>query len=486
MLQDRTDHSRLLMPQDSVQSRRESLILTRRLSNDGDLPRASSNPPVLCGNSSEETPDESKWTSQQTSLSASKAKRARVEAGAEPSGPSSPVDEDESTSESDGDHPSTSEGRQCKRRAGKLHSGPALVKGEHQIALGEVPDPPGRNEEELEAASALLALQESFEILVEPAKPPPEPTSEGAPPSAPPMSGHIGRDPQDSLSSSDEEAWSTSSSGLVPAFFVRSNLHDARRAAAGEQLTTSSAVFMPAGVEPSSNQSTDAGLGGGPPSTSSAEEGPDRPTTKGEHPFFRLPIVDPRDQRRRRFNPEAATSFGLAFSRSPARLHAIRGLLLFPRLTDAQLDELAEQLQMLVAYGCFYEATSVVGLHGSKAVYVLGRRYLVLDYVLCALEVLGEPPAGPWWSRFTAAINHDLEDDTGRSRGYRPLWKFNRTLAKKLSLALQILKSGHRLNRQETIELKQLLFCSSFSPSKFRARIWDAWRQDDKEQSESS
>ncbi|KAL8448293.1 hypothetical protein Emed_003823 [Eimeria media] len=383
---------------------------------------------------------------------------------------------------------STSKGKRRKRRASELHSGSALSKDKHQTPSEEVPESLERSEQEMEVASALLTLQESFATLVEPSIIPSGLTVLGEQASAPPLPGYIEEEPRDDLKSPWEEPSTSSSSARAPSALLGSSVHDAHHATGGKQSTISSAEQTPAGPaggDSSSGQSTGAVSVGDEPSTSSAQHQVGIQTPKLEHPFYRLPEVDPVDQQTRRFNPRAATSFGMAFSRAPARLQAIRKLLIMPRLTGPLLEGLALELQLLVAYGCFYEGSSVEGLPMSKAAYTLGRRFLVLDQVLCALQVLGESPSGSWWTHFTAAISNDLGDE-GKKRLFRPYWEFNRDLVRRLSRAIEIMKRGQRLGKEETIRLKRALMCLPYSPNAFRKSIWDPWRKDDEDHSQSS
>ncbi|KAL8425881.1 hypothetical protein Efla_007754 [Eimeria flavescens] len=197
-----------------------------------------------------------------------------------------------------------------------------------------------------------------------------------------------------------------------------------------------------------------------------------------EHPFYRIPRVDSAEKQERRFSPRLALHFHSAARRFLSGLQSMRELLACETLNGSQLDHLAKILQQLCAYAYFFERQSTKDKYRYIALPVLARRYLILDGIICGLQVLGESPSGEWWTSLTNAINdEDTEAPEHYVRGERAI--FNRQLSSQLSKALQTLKTGVRLSMEETVDVKRKLFCFSLSPSVFWSPEWNPWRADD-------
>ncbi|KAL8271550.1 hypothetical protein Esti_004585 [Eimeria stiedai] len=461
--------------------RADLFVVRRRLALSGEHPDREGQ--IICEGAEEETCDETNPTPQQTSLSSPKEKKARVEAGAEPSGPSSPVDADESTSESDGDQQPTSEGRRRKRLASKLPSGPAPGKDEHQSASEEVPESPGRNEEELEVASALLALQESFAAVVEPRGPASEPTLASAGTSLPLVPTYV---LIPILATSTGAAEATASSPLQLFVHPVGVLVPSAPALVSTEASPTSISVERAGAFAAS-ASSHTSSNDERPSTSSAVVGATACPGPREHPYYRIPTVDPLYRGVRRFNPERAKSFAFANLKTCVQLSRMRSLLAEELLTPPELDELAGLTSEILSYTYHYEHSSTKHLVPSIATQTLGRRYLLLDAVIAALQVLEEPPNELWWQQIVSVIPDDSLQESSYARvRYSPSTTFHRDLMKKLHRALQILKTGTRLSKEDTILLKRSLFCNRFSPRSFKDSKWDPWREDDKDAGERS
>ncbi|KAL8446343.1 hypothetical protein Emed_005080 [Eimeria media] len=214
------------------------------------------------------------------------------------------------------------------------------------------------------------------------------------------------------------------------------------------------------------------------PSTSSGVPVPSRTPGGSVHPFYRIPHVDPADQAVRRFSPQKALSASAAFAKTAWRLPMLRRLLAKPSLTDTELNHLAELVARLLAHVRFYETTSTQNISPFRSIRILGRRFILLDAALAALQVLGEPVGGEWWQTIVNAMPDHTSHAT-RPGGSGALITFNENLVNLLDEGLRELKRGTRLSMEKTIQIKRLLFCSPFSPSYFKGPSWEEWRVDD-------
>ncbi|KAL8271546.1 hypothetical protein Esti_004581 [Eimeria stiedai] len=203
-----------------------------------------------------------------------------------------------------------------------------------------------------------------------------------------------------------------------------------------------------------------------------------------QHPYYRLPRVDPSHQALRRFSPVLATSRSVARREIFVPLQMMRELLLKDSLTSEELDEVCKLTQLLAAHANFFENNSTRMKPRYVAVPILARRFLVLDYLLCGLQLLGVVAEGAWWNSVSSAVNS--EDSLPRQSTVRTEQAdFNRDLSRHLCAALNVLKTGRRVSEGDTILLKQMLFRSHLSPLAFWGPQWNAWREDDKNYSGS-
>ncbi|CDI75495.1 hypothetical protein EPH_0041450 [Eimeria praecox] len=117
-------------------------------------------------------------------------------------------------------------------------------------------------------------------------------------------------------------------------------------------------------------------------------------------------------------------------------------------------------------------------LRAMHGVATIGLQFLVLDYTVSALHVLGiSPPSCSWWEAFTECF------DTGyRYMGPRRRTPYGRRvnidLANRMLAAMSTYKAGTRPDLEEIVDLKRILFFSFCSPSDFRSHTWDPWRTD--------
>ncbi|CDJ36414.1 uncharacterized protein EMH_0083760 [Eimeria mitis] len=153
----------------------------------------------------------------------------------------------------------------------------------------------------------------------------------------------------------------------------------------------------------------------------------------------------------------------------------IRQLLIKKELNQADTALLATNVQQL-AIKSAARARATRGMnHPAHVVSNIGQHFLALDAVVSALQVLRKsPPSSPWWEAFTESF--------GKSDQYlgilvtREGGKGRIDLTNRLLAAISIYKTGSRPELSEIVELKRLLFFSSFAPLSFKTSGWDPWR----------
>ncbi|KAL8436652.1 hypothetical protein ACSSS7_001582 [Eimeria intestinalis] len=439
-------------------------VVTRKLSSDGDLSDSDSERLFICEDSGDEALGGADPQTSQDPLESPKPKKAKMEAGPGLSGAQS-VGEEESTSESGDEQPSTSAGRKRKRKAGARAS---------ETPAAEGPESPARSEEELEAADALLSLYKSSGTRDD------APLASGKSTAAWLPRGGTSR-----------YATSAGASQTVAPTLVQLLLQPAKTSSPSasalvptDSSVSSSAASSDAEETAAASPSTRsaASSDGEQPSTSAAGETSAPFPNPRAHPYYRTPRVDPAHLRAQRFNPEKTTDYGLAFKNVCFQLREIRELLGKETLGPGQLDSLAQTATNVLSYTYYYEHAPTQSLNFANAARALGRRFMILDAVVTALQVLGVATSGQWWDRIMAVI----PDDTLPAPAYvsfhsRPAARFNVILVRKLHNALRRLKTGRRLSEEETIQIKRMLFCSRYSPDNLKRSRWDAWRADDKD-----
>ncbi|KAL8446346.1 hypothetical protein Emed_005083 [Eimeria media] len=445
----------------SVRSRAHSWMITRKLSSDGNLSDSDSDDDViLCEDPEEKGAEDAAEQPLQIPLTPPKAKKPKVEAGDS----EAPI-LIESDSESDDDQPSTSAGKKRKRKA------PAPSP---ETSSDEGPVSPARSEDELEAANALLDLQQSFLAAGEVS-----PGAEEPPGPSPPSPAPV-HPPPTSAGASQMLAPTLLQLLLQP---VKDPQPSAPAPVPTDAVTPTPAATV--GVEGTGESAASTS-----PAPSSDGEEPSTSAAAGEsaespgplvHPYYRIPRVIPVPQRGMHFKVEKATNYGFAYKQYCSQLNKVRFILAKPSLTDVEMNILGQVAAELLSYLYHYEHTATRNLTFSTAARVVGRRVLILDAIVASLHVLGERASGPWWD----TIMQVIPDDSLPESEYTPFhstqaaW-FQVNLLKRLHKALRVLKTGHRLSEEETVELKRDLFCSTHSPDNFKQSRWDAWREDDR------
>lgn len=213
------------------------------------------------------------------------------------------------------------------------------------------------------------------------------------------------------------------------------------------------------------------------PSGASAHS-PTQATPPEQHPYFRLPVLQP-EVSIRPIDLSAAESTVLAPTRSAEALARLRGLLVKKELCQPEANEVLDCLERMMGHCMYYRTSSLVNLHEYRLVEELGMRFLLLDGILSGLHVLKQEVPTSFWKKLVDSIPHHFEwDPVAKGRKSKHKQKHNRDTARKLRDAIEVLKTGKRLSAKETLEIKSLLFCNEHMPRRFQGEIYNPWRQD--------
>ncbi|CDJ67693.1 hypothetical protein, conserved [Eimeria necatrix] len=192
------------------------------------------------------------------------------------------------------------------------------------------------------------------------------------------------------------------------------------------------------------------------------------------HPFARLPVV------RGRRGPYYVDFEGALFAENVTQnplplLRLVHGLLSQQEIAGEQLEFLATLGSKLAAHATKLHRLGLRYATPSRACERLGTRFLVLDAVVSTAIVLEQKVSLQLWRRFVSTISHEYPKPpasmTNRGRRF-----FLANFAVLLSNAVKTLKMGFRPSAEELVLLKRMLFCAPYSPPRYKAEGYDAWR----------
>ncbi|CDJ30174.1 uncharacterized protein EMH_0055930 [Eimeria mitis] len=202
-----------------------------------------------------------------------------------------------------------------------------------------------------------------------------------------------------------------------------------------------------------------------------------------QHPFVRLPAVNPEDIRR-----HFSEFIFLPFDRkadSPMGAYMImRRLFAKPLLTAGDVETLMANAEQLVRYATF-KLTRPDNIHAASRRFMkLSSLFMVFDHLVCTIELLGEKmDTDSWWPGFVTKFQTDYDlPEKARMKRTSMLSQ----LVNRLSRALSIYKQRRRPPLQEVIELKRLVIREAYNIGQMANPLWQLWMQDDKEFSSSS
>ncbi|KAL8441583.1 hypothetical protein Emag_007049 [Eimeria magna] len=198
-----------------------------------------------------------------------------------------------------------------------------------------------------------------------------------------------------------------------------------------------------------------------------------------EHAFSKLPRVEGNDPSAYSsfFNPQRAISITGRPVVQMSALRTLRALFARDELSRSDLEQLGMMAEHLVNHLAFHEGRRLSDCP-ALAVETLGFRFVILDFTVSSLQLLGVPPRGTWWEHVVSRIADDYDRPL---RGLtNSLAVFNFKLLYRLQKAIRVLKAGHRLEPKVAVHLKRCLFCCKHSPLRFLKPGWDRWREADK------
>ncbi|CDJ27967.1 uncharacterized protein EMH_0036440 [Eimeria mitis] len=224
-------------------------------------------------------------------------------------------------------------------------------------------------------------------------------------------------------------------------------------------------------VDPRTPTAGGAG-GGGPP-----EDGDIR-----LHPFVRLPVINPQHIHRC-FRKEFALSFGLWVHDPMKAYTTMRSLFAKASLTAQDVETLMTEAEILANYAV-HKLAGPCKDSTSYLLVKLSSLFMVFDYLVCAIELLGEKmDTGNWWNEFAQKFRTDYRlPEAARTQRAT----FLNQLVNRLSSALAIYKGRRRPNFREIIELKRTILAEANAETQLGNPQWKLWIQDDKEFSSSN
>lgn len=167
---------------------------------------------------------------------------------------------------------------------------------------------------------------------------------------------------------------------------------------------------------------------------------------------------------------------------NPQGLHfldKLHRLLALPKLTAMHVSLAVKYAENVAQYLTAYHRGTVHDAPPSSALMELGVRYLALEALFCAIQVLGAPlHAERWWPRLIHLIPTRYESQDAVSRAHGANVSFAQ-IAERVSKALELLKRGIRPAAEDTIELKRELLCGGNTTAFFKKKRWEPWREDD-------
>ncbi|CDI86684.1 hypothetical protein EPH_0021210 [Eimeria praecox] len=195
------------------------------------------------------------------------------------------------------------------------------------------------------------------------------------------------------------------------------------------------------------------------------------------HPYVHLPVLE-RGVVPRHIEISTLVSRRPRLVKPHAHLLTLRTLFAKKSLNQQDADLLVNAVELLVATYWLMAKPPKRHTPPITVVEILGRYLMILDSIVCAIQLLGEHMQLPlWWDNFTANFDMNFSLPASGSTG-KELTDFHIDLARRLIAALNIYKSGMRPPLLEVIALKTLLFCSPLGRHQFKRRKWDPWRKD--------
>ena len=194
------------------------------------------------------------------------------------------------------------------------------------------------------------------------------------------------------------------------------------------------------------------------------------------HPFVRLPLVNPRDIRRR-FREQFALSLHFGRSSPMQSYTTMRRLFAKASLTPEDVEMLMTEAELLASYAAVKLSNPLKKRTANYLFVKLSYLFMAFDHLVCAVELLGEKMnTVKWWAQFVKKFDTDFFlSEPARMERTEELSK----LVNRLSAALAIYKEGKRPPVMEVIELKRAVLTQQYRGSQLSNPLWKLWVQDD-------
>lgn len=196
------------------------------------------------------------------------------------------------------------------------------------------------------------------------------------------------------------------------------------------------------------------------------------PEPPPNHPFFRLPTLEP-GVTPRPFSTRLAVFYGVRCAEAAALLRDAHSLLTRNTVNQVEANTLMHIAEKLVAH-CYRDQTFLFDSQALRSqAEVLGFRYLIFDVLVSIFQVTGQSPPAAWWERFVARVPHSVE----RLPKKKVRSSFFPHFTEILSEGIAFLKTGTRPSDKQLFQTKYMLFCSKVSMRRFQKPAYDSWRQ---------
>lgn len=224
-------------------------------------------------------------------------------------------------------------------------------------------------------------------------------------------------------------------------------------------------VVIPPALLPSAAEQSACAAGGRP-------EGDLR-----NHPFYRLPVVTPGISDKY-FDKAAADAISYVRKRPLHSIVIIKDLLEKRELSKHQFEVIVRETERLYGFAMCKLPLVVPYSQPARVAWILGRVFVLLDTLYCAIQVLGpNAKSAEWWpllmDRLSPLMHKYIPVCSNRSASCKYI-----DLCRRLIIALRTYRTGSRPSADVVVGLKRSLFCD-IGIFKQTGVSWERWRKDE-------
>ncbi|CDI75208.1 hypothetical protein, conserved [Eimeria praecox] len=197
-----------------------------------------------------------------------------------------------------------------------------------------------------------------------------------------------------------------------------------------------------------------------------------------EHPFYRVPPLQP-GVTPRNFDWQRPLR-SLAVPRQlPQRLLLFQRTIRKAQLSDEDLNLLMEACWDLLRFAASTRDKRLAKSSFCELVEPISLRFLVADALWCACEIFGEAAQkGRWWHAVMEQMTAPpviLGDPPLRPSGPSGQW---RQFVEDVTAALLVYRTGNRPSPKDVVRIKKTMFGPPPIHRCFNGMVWDWWRRD--------